>query len=200
MIDIDLQLFKNVIKEGRHNPDLLDSYSENQFKAKELLVKHIESLNILNENSEVVIFGCWYGSLLIPAFKKVKRITAIDIDDKVIRIAKNRLFYHYKNVDYITSDIFSQNRSIYLTANLFINTSCEHMRSMKEWPYWDKVNKNSYFAFISNNMDHIDGHINCVYSLDEFKTQLPQNFTVLDGTEISEERGTKYLLVGKISS
>ena len=74
MIDIDLQLFKNVITEGRHNPDLLDSYSENQFKAKELLVKHIESLNILNENSEVVIFGCWYGSLLIPAFKNVKRI------------------------------------------------------------------------------------------------------------------------------
>ena len=109
MIDIDLQLFKNVITEGRHNTDLLDSYSSNQFKSKELLVKHINSLNILNENSEVVIFGCWYGSLLIPAFKNVKRITAIDIDKNVISIAKNRLFNHYKNVDFIIFDEATSN-------------------------------------------------------------------------------------------
>ena len=32
---IDLQLFKNIIAEGRHNGDLLDSYSPNQFKTKE---------------------------------------------------------------------------------------------------------------------------------------------------------------------
>ena len=34
---IDLQLFKNIIKEGRHNTDLLDSYSPNQFKSKQKL-------------------------------------------------------------------------------------------------------------------------------------------------------------------
>ena len=32
---IDLQLFKNIMAEGRHNSDLLDSYSPNQFKTKE---------------------------------------------------------------------------------------------------------------------------------------------------------------------
>ena len=35
MIDkIDLKLFKRIIHEGRHNADLLDSYSINQFRAK----------------------------------------------------------------------------------------------------------------------------------------------------------------------
>ncbi len=39
MIDkIDLDLFKRIIHEGRHNPDLLDSYSINQFRAKERLI------------------------------------------------------------------------------------------------------------------------------------------------------------------
>ena len=198
MIDIDLQLFKNVITEGRHNPDLLDSYSENQFKAKELLVKHIESLNILNENSEVVIFGCWYGSLLIPAFKNVKRITAIDIDENVISISKNRLFNHYKNIDFITDDIFLKFRGRYCETKLFINTSCEHMPSMKDWPWWNQVNKDSYFAFQSNNMFDIPTHVNCVNDINEFKKQLPEGANVLIEDKISDERGTRFMLVGQL--
>jgi hypothetical protein len=35
---IDLELFKNIMAEARHNDDLLDSYSPNQFKTKERLV------------------------------------------------------------------------------------------------------------------------------------------------------------------
>ena len=40
--------------------DLLDSYSPNQFKSKLNLINHIKSLNILDKESEIVIFGCWY--------------------------------------------------------------------------------------------------------------------------------------------
>ena len=105
-MDIDLQLFKNIIEEGRNNPDLLDSYSPNQFKSKERMVKLIRDQLIVSTNSEIVIFGCWYGSILIPAFKEVKRITAIDINPTTISIAKNRLFNHYKNVDFICDDVF----------------------------------------------------------------------------------------------
>ena len=99
-MDIDLQLFKNIMAESRHNSDLLDSFSPNQFKSKERLIKHIRDQLILKTNSEIVILGGWYGSILIPAFKEVKRITLIDKDEKVIGIAKNRLFNHYKNVDF----------------------------------------------------------------------------------------------------
>lgn len=203
--NIDFSYLENILNALKNNKDyenkIFDSLSKNQFKEKIKLLELIDNLNILDVNSEVIIFGSWLGSIFIPILSpKVKKITAIDLDNNAIKIAKNHLFPDYTNVDYIISDIFSESRSRYITANLFINTSCEHMRLMKEWPYWDKVNKNSYFAFISNNMDSIDGHINCVYSLDEFQTQLPQNFTVIHRTEIVEERGTKYLLVGKISS
>ena len=37
-MEIDLQLFKNIMREGRHNTDLLDSFSPNQFKSKEMLI------------------------------------------------------------------------------------------------------------------------------------------------------------------
>ena len=87
---IDLQLFKNIMKEARHNSDLLDSYSPNQFKSKEVLINHIRDLNILNSNSEIIIFGSWYGSILIPAFKEVRRITLIDKDKNVITVVHSQ--------------------------------------------------------------------------------------------------------------
>ena len=193
---IDIRLFKNIIKEGRHNPDLLDSYSPNQFKSKEVLINHVNSLNILDEKSEITILGSWYGSILIPAFKKVKRITAIDIDDKIIRIAKQRMFKHYTNVDFITSDVFNLGKFKYgvENSNLIINTSCEHMRSMKELD----LNTNAYFAFQSNNMFDIPTHINCVNNIEEFKQQIPNNAKILIEDHIKDDRGTRFLLIGKL--
>jgi len=201
---MDLNLFKNIIKEARNNKDLLDSFSPNQFKSKENLINHINNLNILNKDSEIVIFGSWYGSILIPAFyDKVKKITAIDLDPNVISIAKNRIFKDY-NIDFITGDVF-EFRDQYKNADLFINTSCEHMKPMKEWgpapeyknPWWNRVSP-AYFAFQSNAMFDIPTHINCVNNIDEFKKQLPDNAEVLIEDEIPDERGTRFTLIGKI--
>ena len=185
--------------------DLLDSYSPQQFKSKLNLINHIKSLNILNKDSEIVIFGCWYGSILIPAFiDDVKKITAIDIDPKVISIAKYNLFKDL-NVDFITGDVFEKYRDQYISCDLFINTSCEHMKSMKEWgpaptyknPWWTRSSP-THFAFQSNNMYDIPGHINCVSNLDEFKSQLPDNAKVLIEDKIKDDRGTRFTLIGKI--
>ena len=193
-MDIDLQLFKNIMAESRHNNDLLDSFSPNQFKSKERIIKHIRDQLILRTDSEIVILGGWYGSILIPAFKEVKRITLIDKDEKVISIAKNRLFNHYKNVDFITSDVFHNDRKGRIqNADLIINTSCEHMPSMKKL----ELDTNAHFAFTSNNMYDIEGHINCVSSIEEFKWQLPDNAKILKEDRIVDDRGTRFILIGK---
>ena len=194
-MDIDLKLLKNIMEEVRENKDLLDSFSPNQFKSKLKLINHIKDLNILNKNSEIVIFGSWYGSILIPAFyNDVKQITAIDIDPKVISKAKYKIFKDY-NVDFISKDVFdwAPDSSRIKKTDLIINTSCEHMRSMKEL----ELDTEAYFAYQSNNMLSIEGHINCVYDLDDFKKQLPDNAKVMIEDEIKDERGTRFLLIGK---
>ena len=61
METIDLQLFKNVIAEGRNNNNLLDSFSPNQFKTKERLIGHIRDLNIVDNKSEITILGGDYN-------------------------------------------------------------------------------------------------------------------------------------------
>ncbi len=202
---IDLELFKNIMAEARHNSDLLDSFSPNQFRTKEKLIEHIKKLNIIDKNSKVVIFGGWYGSILVPALKECKEITLIDKNDEVISVAKNRLFSHYDNVKFISGDVFKNFRDCFIDCNLFINTSCEHMPPMKEWgpaptyknPWWDRVSP-THFAFTSNNMINIEGHINCVSNIEEFKKQLPNNAKVLSEDEVTDERGTRFILVGKL--
>ena len=186
--------------ESRNNSDLLDSYSPNQFRTKEKLVNMIYNHININSDSEIVIFGGWYGSILIPMFKEVKKITLIDKDEKVINIARNRLFSHYKNVEFRVQDVFEYNKlNQYRTADLFINTSCEHMSSMKDWPLWEWIlyKNNPFFAFTSNNMKDIEGHINCVNDIEQFKSQLPNNTKVLIEDNITDDRGTRFLLIGK---
>ena len=193
------------MREVREDKDLLDSYSPNQFLSKLNLINHIRSLNILNKDSEIVIFGSWYGSILIPAFyNEVKKITCVDQDPKVISRAKYNIFKDL-DVEFISDDVFSQFRDQYKTADLFINTSCEHMKPMREWgpapkyrnPWWDRVSP-AYFAFQSNAMFDIPTHINCVNNINEFKKQLPDNAEVLIEDEIPDERGTRFTLIGKI--
>ena len=193
---IDLQLFKNIIKEGRHNTDLLDSFSPNQFKSKENLINHINDLDILDDKSEIVILGGWYGSILLPAFKFVKRITLIDSDDNVISIAKKRLFKHYENVDFITSDVFDINRKGRIeNANLIINTSCEHMKPMKELELYSTA----YFAFQSNNMFDIPTHINCVKDMEDFEKQMPFNARIIKRDSVEDNRGTRFTIIGRLN-
>ena len=202
--NIITNLISSSMREVREDKDLLDSYSPNQFLSKLNLINHIRSLNILNKDSEIVIFGSWYGSILIPAFyDEVKKITCIDQDPKVISRAKHNLFKDL-DIDFIAGDVF-EFRDQYKTVDLFINTSCEHMKPMREWgpaptyknPWWDRVSP-AYFAFQSNAMFDIPTHNNCVNNIEEFKQQLPDRAEVLIEDEIPDERGTRFTLIGKI--
>lgn len=214
--NIDFDLLYNILTIIKDYPeledDLLDSFSDNQFASKGALIDAVNRLNILNKESTVVIWGSWYGSILIPALApKIQKLISIDLDNTPLQISKNRLFKKFKNVDYICDDIFKTCRKQYLETNLIINTSCEHMLPMKEWPWFGpgailednipgkapKISSSCYFAFQSNNMFGIEGHINCVSSLEEFKNQMPARATILYEEEVKDTRGTRYMLVGK---
>lgn len=197
---ISQSVFRNVLKSIKELPsrslDIIDSFSDNQFKSKETLLEQIDYL--LDENTEIAILGCWYGSILVPYLSpKVKKIIAIDLDNEVVRIGKNKFFKDFENISWSTGDVFLKELN-YSNTNFIINTSCEHMRPMKEWPFWDRVSSTTHFAFQSNNMNWIEGHINCVQSLDEFKNQLPNNVDILFENSLEDTRGIRYTLIGKI--
>jgi len=208
---IDFSLLDNVFNVLEHEPDrkddLFDSFSRNQYNAKNGLINHLDEFNLLNKDTEVIIWGCWYGSVLIPLLHdKVKKIICIDADEHAITIGDNRLFPTYDKVTWITADVFKVYRDMYDTADIFINTSCEHMKPMNLWgpatkykhPWWGRVKPTAHFAFTSNDMFDIEGHINCVNSIEEFKLQLPAGAKVLKEDNLVDERGTRFMLIGKL--
>ena len=71
------------------------------------------------------------------------------------------------------------------------------MKSMKELKILS--NLNCYFAFQSNNMFNIPTHINCINNIDEFKEQLPDNANIMVEDEIKDERGTRFLVIGRFN-
>tara|TARA_R110000744_G_scaffold6211_1_gene21814 strand:- start:644 stop:1456 length:813 start_codon:yes stop_codon:yes gene_type:complete len=218
--ETDASLLKTVFELIKEDPSLektlLDSFSHNQIAAKTALLNAVDDLKILDKDSTVVMWAGWYGSILIPKLaNKVKKIVNIDLDNQTTKVSK-KLFNNYENVDYICDDIFKTYRDAYLNTNLIINTSCEHMPPMKDWKWFGagalsndqdtsifrtpKLPDNCYFAFQSNNMFDIEGHVNCVNSLQEFKDQMPERAEILFEEEVEDTRGTRYMLVGKLTS
>lgn len=198
---VSLDLFRRVLREIKNSgrTDIIDSFSDNQFKSKSQLTKMLFENNIVTEKTQCLVFGSWYGSLIVPMLSPyVEKIIMVDLDDEAVRIGKNKFFFDCDNVSWSTGDVFAKWRGDYPNCNLIINTSCEHMPNMKEWPFWDNIKKPVYFAFQTNNMYGIDGHINCVDSLEDFKKQLPANCTVIAEHELTESRGIRFSLIGRI--
>ena len=157
---IDTIIFRNILKVIKNQPDktqdIIDSFSDNQFLAKETLIDHLEMIGI--DDREIVILGSWYGSILLPSLApRAKKITCIDLDEQALKISK--AFFQYDNVDYVVDDAFERNMERYHATEILINTSCEHMPPMNTWPFWKD---GMYFAMTSNNMYNIEGHVNCV--------------------------------------
>ena len=188
---------KNRLRQIRQK-DVLDSFSSNQFLSKLNLIDHIKSLNFLNKDSEIVIMGSWYGSILIPAFyNEVKKITCIDVDSDVIDRAKYELFKGF-DIDFITGDVFEKYRDQYTTCDLFINTF-QNIWLHERMGIWSKyknlvVEYPAYFAF-HQMLCLIYPHTNCVHTIKESRS-LPENAEVLIEDEVTIPRGTRFTLIG----
>ena len=201
---IDFDFFENIRKlcydlDSKLYKDLLDSFSPSQFKSKVELIAKLNNQNIVNTNSNIAVLGCWYNSIFGSLLhNKVNSIVGYDIDSTALNIGK-KLFKGIKNIEFNKADIFKFGKYKHTLQNIdiIINTSCEHMLPMKNWNYWNRTHKNTIFAFQSNNMDHIDDHTNCVYSIDEFINQMPTQFKTISTSETHLDNGIRYTLIGK---
>jgi len=196
--DIDTTLLSNVLTAIKHLPEsqktICDSFSNNQLLAKTALVTNLEQY--ISKDKKVAILGSWYASILVPLLhNKVNEIWPIDIDEQAIKIGKNMFFPNIENIQWAVGDVFEKKIARdYEKIDVVINTSCEHMRPMKEWKFWWP---GMIFALQSNNMYNIEGHVNCVDTLEDFLDQLPEGSTILHTEEIEDTRGKRFLVIGR---
>jgi len=203
---VDLNFFNKVIKEIKNNDKIkskkiIESFSPNQFQCKIKLIELLDNINVINEKTNIAVFGCWFNSILGSVLsKRVNKIVGYDMDEYTITLGK-RLFKDHKNVEFVHCDVFKEYKNN-ISFDIIINTSCEHMPPMKDWPYWNHIKPGTIFAFQSNNMHWEDEHTNCVYSLQQFEKQLPSSFEVIakDETIIDKQTAWEYIrytLIGR---
>lgn len=174
----------------------LDSLSENQLQSKKWLIQELENIVSHLQPIRAQIYGGWFGFPLIDILLskcEFEYIENIDIDEKAIvlfrRIAELRGYSEKSNPRLIgTIDDVNNRSEREWNTDLVINTSSEHMSPLPQLMKGKKyrtslclsreilpgrrtpergVKGPCLFALQSNNMFHIDDHINCVNSEDE---------------------------------
>jgi hypothetical protein len=78
--------------------------------------------------------------------------------------------------------------------DLIINTSCEHLEKIGKW--FGKIPAGTLLTLQSNNYFGIDGHVNCVETLAQFKRQVPIEDVMFEG-EIELKKYTRFMLIGR---
>ena len=177
----------------------LDSFSKSQIESKQWLTDSLMMANIKNAN--IQLFGGWNGILitrLLTQNLSVNRIHNIDLDEKSIRV-----FMDYRNStgdkrlestcgDVRTPHKFDPNMDI------VINTSSEHMPDLPELIKDKQYKSSCLFALQSNNMFHIQDHINCVNNEDELVEKSRLSKIMYKGSFKMENGYKRFMVIGYV--
>ena len=189
--------------------NISESISPNQISSKLWLVQELKK-TISNIPLNIEIVGGWFGWPLIGMLYKefdIEKIFMYDIDKNACRVAIQYREIFNKNKD----DIWILNENYWTrpekryVPNLVINCSSEHM---KETFYkFNNYSKDCIFVIQSNNMFHIEDHVNCVESeeelIDKHKIREvlysgSQNIIEWHDEKIEETKYKRFMVIGKL--
>lgn len=193
-LDIDHVLFwMDAIRNSKDRDRLLECFWKGQIKSKAWLIKNLRK-NI-NAVVSVDIHGGWNGVLASMIFQSsiyTKHICSLDIDPSCEEVARqiNKLEEMSGKFTAITADMCETAS----TAEVIINTSCEHI-TQEQYDRWLSLQpKNSVLVLQSNNYD-IPEHVRLAHSLDDFKKQ--SNLNVVWAGELELPLYKRWMIIGR---
>lgn len=181
------------IRDSRDPLRTLDAFWKGQINSKLWLIEKLKPF--VKESVTIDIHGGWVGllsSMLFQSDIPVKFIRNIDIDASCESIASmmNKGEEIQGKFTAITSDMCDIDSS----ANVVINTSCEHITQQQYKQWLDRVSADSLLVLQSNNY-HIEEHVRTAESLEEFKKQ--SAVRVLWDGELKLTKYTRWMIIGK---
>lgn len=195
-MQIDTEHLHHWMQAIRQSPDPLrtmDAFWSGQLKSKEWLISHLRPYVL--KQSSIDIHGGWVGSLASMIFQSeipVEHIRSIDIDPtcQPIAINMNKLEEMSGRFSAITADMCN----VASTADIVINTSCEHI-TQKQYETWLKNQPSSSLFVLQSNNYNINEHIRITHSLNDF-IQQSKLHCVWTG-ELTLPLYTRYMIIGK---
>ena len=187
------------IRKGYNISQAVESISPKQLECKSWLVDELQ--NLPAEFKKVHLFGGWNGYPLIDMLLQIfdiESIRNIDMNEEVQDICYRyrTLFGHDKIVKPQHCDVLTM-EGTYLDINLVINTSAEHMPDLPILLENKQYHSQCIFAVQSNNMFHLDEHINCVNSVDELEEKSQFKYTFYKGTKTFDDY-ERYMVIGTV--
>ena len=197
------------------NCDIFGSMSPNQISSKIWLIENLTKIcnRFKPTNHKIEIVGSWYGYPLIEYLKNnisIEKIECWDIDKEARMIAKKYIEIFNNDNTFVYSKNYWHHLRTASEATILINTSSEHMVESfyQVTGKWDVFyHKNPIIVIQSNNMYHINDHINCVNSEEELISKHKirevlysgsQNIVEWHDEKIEESKYKRFMVIGKI--
>jgi hypothetical protein len=183
----------NVIRNEYINRDkLLECFWESQLLSKYWLC---QELSKVSKPSSIIIHGAWYGSLagiLLDEFLEVESIECVDIDPECKEYVRK-----FNPDQRVSSTTCSMEQYIYhSTPDIIINTSCEHVTQDVYDEWYGNIPNGALVVVQSNNMFHIEEHINCSSSLEEFTEKSGMTNIIMSDT-LGIPNAERYMIIGR---
>jgi hypothetical protein len=199
MNDIWADDFSNKLHLFFNNSDINtanDLFSKSQVLSKiwmaEILQKFMPNLG------NIALFGGWYAQHMYYLDNlNFKQVLNIDLDSEVL-VKSNNILGSPSNYKTLTADVnyVLHEGKIFIDGTAFdpdlvINTSAEHMST--EW--FDKLSLGQMVLIQTNDMQDMQGHVNCCSSLEEVKLKYKLRQVLFAG-ELTLSKGCRFMLFG----
>jgi len=182
---------------------LLYSLGPDQMKCKYWLVDTLAFAAPDLEKGYIQLYGGWNGFPLVDMLAEIydiKRCENIDIDEMALYT-----YNRYVNLKNLSTDIyFGRNEDASTphgrdyNMDLVINTSSEHMPDLPELIKDKNYRDSCVFALQSNNMDHLDEHINCSESEEHLVKKSGLSQILYSGTQVMSNGYERYMVIGRV--
>lgn len=177
-------------------PDLAHALNKNQMASKLWLCDRLA--NCLGRRlGRVCVLAGWKGVLpaMLAADPRLTpaEVISVDIDPECAEVAGFLARRWGDRVRVVTADMLELDYAA-LSADLLINTSCEHLADFADW--YARIPHGTLVALQSNDMTGVDVHLNCVADLDAFRAQAPLAHELYAGT-LPRKRYTRFMLIGR---
>jgi len=179
-------------------PTLGHALNRNQITCKKWLVESLHNVSG-GELGRICVLGGWFGvlgAMLLhdPRFK-IESVSSIDLDPDCEEVANclNRTHVDSGKFRFLTADMYEMDFADG-AFDLIVNTSCEHLETIGKW--FERIPSGTLLTLQSNNYFGIDGHVNCVGSLEQFKAQVPLAEVMFEG-ELALKKYTRFMLIGR---
>ena len=180
-------------------PYIANSLNKNQMASKKWLIDELHRATGGRLGTGLVLGG-WNGVLSAMLLQdprlEIARMISVDMDPGCRAVAETMNRRHVKSGRFqaVTADMLTIDDGVVAAADIFFNTSCEHLARFSEW--YGGTPEGMLMVLQSNDMFDEESHVNCVADLDAFKRQAPMAELLFAGA-LPLKRYTRFMLIGR---